>query len=1102
MIWAEDKTGPATDSAARNIQGLVREIDSVRTVLASLGGMFGIAAFASAVQGALNAADEINKLAQKTGLSVEAFQQLKYAAGLAGVDAKALSIGIKGLSTMMVEASDASSQAARVLRALGVDVRGGVNEAILRLADAFSSLPDGQLKVAAATRVFGKAGQDLIPFLNQGSDAIRKLADEATRLGIVMSAEATRAAEEYNDNLTRIKATTERLAVAVVNDLSPSLVRVTAAMRQAAEDSGILMAVWVGLGSVIPEALGINNTELQDLQANLKRAQKEVAELGVHIDAPRRKDLLAGVAAAGNMIEGAFLKANFQLGLTRTTLDAIAGKFDDQVSRRARQGQALPVSPGASARRALEEALAGTLAGAGAGSKNEVSAFATAFENLRAKIEGAALGLDSSFLKSVGLLNIALAAGKIDLQDHARLFALLVRQQPFFKKGLEEEAKVHESVTKAIEDGIAERRRQLDAIRDEIGLQAEANDTYGMSKAQIEGLKVARLEEQLAILRQSGALEDELEGLSEEIKLRQRLLAQYGRGERLDMLRREQELEAQVWDEGSSRGANFFVDLAVNGTKTFRTLRDEASRFGQELLAIFGKKLILQIGAALTGSASLAAMAGQVGQGTLAGAAGNWLGSTALGSAVSGAGSSFLGGWNAVTGAGEAGVSAIGANGFAGTIGETMASGYQWLLSNPYTAAAAIAVIAAIAISRMRGGGPKEGGSFFGGYDATGAYTGSLAVPGSDNGRFYTPSGGDSTARQWGDTAAGAFFDVLRSLGGSSTGIQFGFGYDKDPRGTADSRVTALVRGADGRVLYSNTQTAGRDDEDFDRAVGLQTRRAILAGLQGSELPEAIANILSSVAADTASTEQIDQVFALAGAMKALLDTLTPLSVEDLVAEAGRSAIASWRAQGAQLRELANSTDLSVESLGRLAQATGQYRAAAAQLILQFEAARTSVAAGIGDTLRDFRFQTLDKQGQYNMLRGEASGYAGSLGTMEDAGQILDTVNRIRQLSSQAFGMLSDEDKRAMLAEYEAGLKEVQRIADERLVVLREDVKAEANAQLAREEKIANDMAAAADRMEKAATTFDAAANRLAGATINANVSVNVQDGTYEVQPA
>jgi hypothetical protein len=52
--------------------------------------------------------------------------------------------------------------------------------------------------------LFGKAGAELIPLLNAGSGGIKELREEARRLGIVFDEKSAKAAEEFNDSLTRM----------------------------------------------------------------------------------------------------------------------------------------------------------------------------------------------------------------------------------------------------------------------------------------------------------------------------------------------------------------------------------------------------------------------------------------------------------------------------------------------------------------------------------------------------------------------------------------------------------------------------------------------------------------------------------------------------------------------------------------------------------------------------------------------------------------------------------------------------------------------------------------------------------------------------------
>ncbi|MBV5337039.1 MAG: hypothetical protein J0653_03425, partial [Deltaproteobacteria bacterium] len=69
----------------------------------------------------------------------------------------------------------------------------------------------------------GKAGADLIPLLNGGKKGLQEAADEAKRFGLVLTADAGRQAEEFNDNLTRLKSLSSGVAITIANDLLPQI---------------------------------------------------------------------------------------------------------------------------------------------------------------------------------------------------------------------------------------------------------------------------------------------------------------------------------------------------------------------------------------------------------------------------------------------------------------------------------------------------------------------------------------------------------------------------------------------------------------------------------------------------------------------------------------------------------------------------------------------------------------------------------------------------------------------------------------------------------------------------------------------------------------
>ena len=186
----------------------------------------------SVTKGAVEAADALNKLSQKTGLGVEELSKLQYAAELSDVSTELLQKGMTALSASVASAATGTGQSADLFRKLGIEVRNANGEIrpssdILNdLSDIFAEMPDGLEKTALAAELFGrKIGPDLIPFLNQGAAGLKAMADEAERFGVVISGDFAKKSEEVNDNLKRLGLQSKATGIAIAADLLPPLNR-------------------------------------------------------------------------------------------------------------------------------------------------------------------------------------------------------------------------------------------------------------------------------------------------------------------------------------------------------------------------------------------------------------------------------------------------------------------------------------------------------------------------------------------------------------------------------------------------------------------------------------------------------------------------------------------------------------------------------------------------------------------------------------------------------------------------------------------------------------------------------------------------------------
>lgn len=156
-------------------------------------------------------ADNIDKMSQKIGISRQAYQEWDYICGQSGVDVDVFKNGVKTLTSQMDAAAGGSNSAQEAFSALGLTWEDGsgklksqetmMEEAIAALA----SMEDGTERARLAQELFGKAGTELAPILNSGTEGIEALRDRCHELGLVMSDEAIAAGVKLGDTIDDVK---------------------------------------------------------------------------------------------------------------------------------------------------------------------------------------------------------------------------------------------------------------------------------------------------------------------------------------------------------------------------------------------------------------------------------------------------------------------------------------------------------------------------------------------------------------------------------------------------------------------------------------------------------------------------------------------------------------------------------------------------------------------------------------------------------------------------------------------------------------------------------------------------------------------------------
>jgi hypothetical protein len=203
-------TGDAADNLSTRIGNGMKKVAEVGAVIAGAT-IAGATALSGIAMKSAETADRVDKLSAKIGISKQSFQEWDYILGQNGMDAEKLQVGVKTLVSQMDAAASGSANATEAFGKLGLkwtDNTGKLksqevmmNEAIMALAN----MQNGTEKARLATELFGKAGIEMMPMLNNGAQGITDLKDRAHELGLILSDETVNAGVVLGDTMDDVK---------------------------------------------------------------------------------------------------------------------------------------------------------------------------------------------------------------------------------------------------------------------------------------------------------------------------------------------------------------------------------------------------------------------------------------------------------------------------------------------------------------------------------------------------------------------------------------------------------------------------------------------------------------------------------------------------------------------------------------------------------------------------------------------------------------------------------------------------------------------------------------------------------------------------------
>lgn len=191
----------------------------------------GIAVSATALVGftkiTSKAEDAAAKFSRRIGVAVNELTALQHAAELSGLSTQNFNLSVQRMTRRTAEAAKGMGEAQGALRELNIDAKSfsklGLEDQMATLADRFGQVENKSDRLRLAFKLFDSEGTAVLQMLGQGSDAMKEMAKDAERLGLVVSKQAAADSEAFNDALTRAWGAIKGVSRTIAHTFMPIL---------------------------------------------------------------------------------------------------------------------------------------------------------------------------------------------------------------------------------------------------------------------------------------------------------------------------------------------------------------------------------------------------------------------------------------------------------------------------------------------------------------------------------------------------------------------------------------------------------------------------------------------------------------------------------------------------------------------------------------------------------------------------------------------------------------------------------------------------------------------------------------------------------------
>lgn len=215
------------------IAGLAKQVRSINDEFKALGRQMAAAITVAGIQQFIQSmadwGDQLQDTAMQLGATTERVSELAYIANASGDTLDSVAMGMQRLGRNAAEAASGSQNQVDAFNRLGISVTDAsgklksMDQLLLETADSFSRHADGPEKVALAMELFGRAGVNMIPILNEGRAGFERLEQVAQRTGTVLSAETVAGMVAVQQSAIELKVSFQGLGIALFNVFQPAI---------------------------------------------------------------------------------------------------------------------------------------------------------------------------------------------------------------------------------------------------------------------------------------------------------------------------------------------------------------------------------------------------------------------------------------------------------------------------------------------------------------------------------------------------------------------------------------------------------------------------------------------------------------------------------------------------------------------------------------------------------------------------------------------------------------------------------------------------------------------------------------------------------------